>query len=160
MHFLIGRLRKVVVPSPDSHEWLRSLDTDDVIYKLAEFFTGLPRRDRDGDHDPPRLHLLQGGDGGAHAGAGRQAIVNQDDGPTINVGRRPVAPVEAFATFELLLFAGSYLVDHFFWDLQDTHDFLVEHADATAGQGAHRQFFLAGQAELADQENVERSLEP
>ena len=36
------------------------------------------------------------------------------------------------------------------------HDIVIEYTDSAHGDGAHRQFFLAGHAQLADEKNIQR----
>jgi hypothetical protein len=46
--------------------------------------------------------LSQGLDGGPHRGSGRQTVIDQNDGPTADIRRRTIAPIEPLAARQLL----------------------------------------------------------
>jgi hypothetical protein len=45
--------------------------------------------------------LSQGLDGGPHRGSGRQTVIDQNDGPTADIRRRTIAPIEPLAARQL-----------------------------------------------------------
>jgi len=69
------------------------------------------------------------------------------------------AAVEALAPRQLVRLLGGDGVDHAVRDVQSAHDVLVQHAHAARGDGAHRQLLVAGNAQLAHEEDVERRAE-
>jgi hypothetical protein len=91
---------------------------------------------------------------GPHSRTGCKPIVHENYHSAVEVRQRPVATVDSLAPFQFGLFLSGERIDRFTGDLQRPHDFVVEHASAARGDGAHRQFLLTGQAEFADDENV------
>ena len=94
---------------------------------------------------------------GAHARARRQAVIHQDQDLAGDVRWGTVLPVGALASLQLPAFFAGDLLDDLRWDLHAAHDVLVEHDDPATGDCAHRQLFMAGDAELANDEHIERS---
>ena len=111
--------------------------------------------DGDGGHDFSRLAMGQGLDGGAHRGAGGQAVVDQEDcaSPDWCGWASAAEKLGAMSEFTLLLtrdLSDSILVQPLLGD-----DFLVDDLDTALGDGTEGQFGLAGNAELAYQPDVE-----
>ena len=86
-------------------------------------------------------------------------MVHQDHGPAADVGRRPAAAVEALAPPQLLQLPARDRIDQIIGDVQPGYDVVVEHPHAAGRDGAHRQLLVAGHAELAHDEDVERRAE-
>ena len=97
--------------------------------------------------------------GRPHRRAGREAVVDQDRGATVEVGRRPVAPVRALPARQLRLLACRDGVDLRRGDARHLDDLRVEHPDAAGRDGAHRELLVPRHAELPDEEDVERDAE-
>src|SRR5438552_10902580 len=105
------------------------------------------------------MQLSQRGDRGAHGGAGGEAVVDEDDDFVMELGRRAVVTVEALAALELLALTGGDLVDERAWDAEAVDDVAIQNLDPAGGDRAHGELLMAGHAQLADDEHVERSVE-
>src|SRR5205814_2799581 len=101
---------------------------------------------RNRDDDARGILLPERGDAGAHRGAGRETVVDEDDRLVSDLREGTIAAILALAPLELGLFDGSDTLDLFFADARDANEILVEHAHAAARDGTHGQLFLPGQA--------------
>jgi hypothetical protein len=93
-------LREFLVPLTNRAEGRWGHQADDFI---GLFRQGVPRFGRSNGHgndDARGLLLAKGRDGSAHAGAGGQAIVDQDHNPAANIGRRPRTTVRLLLLLE------------------------------------------------------------
>src|SRR5690606_40962087 len=90
---------------------------------------------------------------------GRQAVVDEQHRTTGHVEWRTVATIRAFASRDLLLFIPGHAIDDIGGDRIPPDYVIVQYARAAAGHGAHRQLFMAGNTQLADDEDVERRAE-
>ncbi len=100
--------------------------------------------------------LAHRGDGGEHGRAGRKTVVHEDHGAAAQVGRWAVGAVEALTPLEFGQLGGGDGFDGVFPQTEVVDDLAVQHANAAAGNGAHREFFVAGDAEFADDKHVQR----
>lgn len=116
-------------------------------------------RRRDGDHDPGRMQPAFRFHGGSHARASGQAVVDEDDGPAGGPRHRPVPAIGLFQPQQLLALTLNHPLDHVRRDAQAAHDVVVDHHDSSARDRAHRHLFVARDAELAYQEDIEGSAE-
>ena len=90
---------------------------------------------------------------------GGNPIIDEDDGPTMDVIGGAVSSVEAFASLQLVLLVCCHLVDHLLGDTEHLHDVVIEHTHPTRGNGSHRQFFLPRDTQLADDEDIQRGMQ-
>ena len=97
----------------------------------------------------------QSRDSRPHAGACREAVVDQDDRLALDLRRRPLAAIEPLPPSQLLLLARSDRVDERLGDAERLDELLVQHSGTAARDRPHRQLLLPRQAELADEEDVE-----
>ena len=88
-------------------------------------------------------------------GPGRQPVINQNDGPTVDIRRRSVASIEPLAPRHLLQLAPHDRVDLIFPNDQTVHDFIVQNAETAARDRAHRQLFVTGNTQLSHHKNIE-----
>ena len=79
-HFLICRLREIIIELADRIEIFRRVDANKVIHFTSEPITCGKGSHRDGDDKPGGLHLPERVDGGAHAGPRGDAIIYKEDG--------------------------------------------------------------------------------
>ena len=112
-------------------------------------------RRRHGDDDAGRPEAAQGLDGGPHARARGQPVVDEDHRSGGHSRRGPIAAVRALPPHKLAALAVGHTLDDLGRDAQAAHHVIVDHDDAAAGDRAHRDLFVAGDAELADHEDVE-----
>ena len=103
--------------------------------------------------------LAQRRHGRAHGRTRRQAVVDENDRTVAHLGWRAGAAINAFAPLELLFFSRRNRIDHSVAQRQWHHDVLVHHAYAARCDRAHRKLVVTGNAQLADDEDVERCLE-
>jgi hypothetical protein len=94
-----------------------------------------------------------------HGGSRREAVVHQDHGAAADIRRRTTAAVKALAPRQLLPFARRDRIDHLLGNAKAFDELMVEHAHATSRDRPHRQFLIAGDAELADHKDVQRCTE-
>jgi hypothetical protein len=94
--------------------------------------------------------------GRPHRRTGCETVVDEDDGPTLQIAWRTVLTVLTLAPFELHLLASRDGIDGAFGYPVPTDNVLVEHPDAAGGYGAHCELLVSGSAELADEKDVER----
>jgi hypothetical protein len=102
--------------------------------------------------------LADGNDRGAHGGAGGKAVVHQNENALPQIGG--MADAEgAFALLQFELLAGDGGVNDVLGDAKGMDDVVVKEADAAGGDGAHGEFLVAGHAQFADDEDIERRME-
>src|SRR6266700_1777431 len=94
-----------------------------------------------------------------HRCAGRNSIIHEYDGTTLYVISRAVSTVEAFAPLQFLLLLCCDLIDHLAGYIQELHDIGIEYAHAARRDGPHRQFFLPWYTKLADDHDIQWSME-
>ncbi len=158
-HFFIGYLREVFVPLPNGKEGLRLRQAHEIIHLGSDFFTGLRRSNRDGNNNAGWLLLAERGDRSQHARAGSDPIVHEDHRAPCGLEWRTIAPVKALASFQLTLFCRCQLIDHSRGNTQPLNDLLAQDTRPTCSDSAQRELLLAGNAQLAHHEKVERSVE-
>ena len=94
---------------------------------------------------------------GEHARPGRQSVVDQDHRLAGDVERWPTVAVGGLTADQLAALALGDLLQLLRGDAQAAQHVVVDHDTATAGQRAHRELFVAGCTELADDERVQGS---
>jgi hypothetical protein len=101
------------------------------------------------------LLLAQGRHGGTHRRPGSQTIVHQDDRAPSYVKGRSASAIVLRAPLQLLLFLGRHGFDDVLREAQEAHDFGIQDAHTTGGNGPHGQFFVAWHPQLAYQKDIE-----
>src|SRR2546423_1806461 len=89
----------------------------------------------------------------------RESIVDDDYRLARNIGGWSLVAVQTFPSLELPLLASSDSFDIVGFDAKHLHQVAVENANPTAGDRAHRQLFVTGNAELPDEEDIQGSAE-
>ena len=98
-----------------------------------------------------------GPDGGTHTCARGETIVHEDDDTSRHRDDWPVTAILPLAAFQLQQFKPRGLLE-FSWGRAIPRDHvLVQDADSTTRDGAHRQFGVSRRAQLTDDEDVQRS---
>jgi hypothetical protein len=110
---------------------------------------------RNRDHGAPGPQLAEGLDGGAHAGARGEAVVDHDDGLARDLGRGTALPVGLLPPEQLAALPLGHLLDDLGPDAEPADDVLVADQRPAAGDHPHGHLLVAGDAELADQVDVE-----
>ena len=113
------------------------------------------RGNGDGDHDAGGMAMTEGGDGGAHGGAGGQAVVDEDHGLAGDFDGRAVASVGLFTALELEALAGGDFFNLVMGDAEVEGYVRGDDLDAASGDGADGQLWDAGGAELANDPDIE-----
>ena len=120
---------------------------------------GGDRLDADGGHLGRTLggrrRAVPDGRGGAHAGPGGQAVVDQDHGLSGELRRWPAVPVGLLAPGQLAALPLGHLLDGLRPGPEAADDVLVEDQSPAAGDRPHGHLLVAGDPELADQEHAE-----
>lgn len=150
---------EVVEPFADGAEVGRFEDADDGVGFAGEAVGGGGGGDADGGDDFGGAEFAHGGDGGGHGGAGGDAVVDEEDGTAGDVEGAAAAAVEAFATAEFGAFEGDFAFDFELGDAQLPEEIVIEDDDFADGEGAHGEFRLPGDAEFADEADVEREVQ-
>jgi hypothetical protein len=132
---------------------------DHIISDLPEGLTTRGIGDWHSHDDLRRLLLSHGGDRGPHRGAGGQAIVHEDRGLPLQIQRRPLTAELLLAALELLLFPPDHLIDLSLAEAEGADHRVVEDAHAAAGDRPHGELLLPWNAELADDEDIEREMQ-
>src|SRR6266702_935533 len=110
-NFLIGRLRKILIPLADSIKIEGSVEANSMIGFLAELLTGGARTHGNGHDDLLWTLFPEGCDGGAHAGTCSQSIVYEDDRLSTQIQCCSVSSIQPFPPFQLLCLTKRYLLD-------------------------------------------------
>jgi len=140
----------------DTHEERRPLTAHNPIDRSSDLPTRVGGRHRHCHDDSSRTLAAKGLHRGPHARPCRKAVVHDDCRLAGQVQGRPAFPVGAFAALELLQFRCAHVFDIESSNSDLSDDFFVEDGDATARDGSHRQLLVSGNAELANDEHVER----
>jgi hypothetical protein len=85
------------------------------------------------------------------------AIVDQHHGTTAEMRRGTTTPINSLATFQLLGFLSRDRLNLIAGDTEIADERMVEYA-SSAGDRAHRELWLPGNAQFADHQNIERRL--
>ncbi len=157
-HLVVAGLAEIVVPAADRAELRRRRRAYHVVGQLLHLGAAFRRRDRNRHHDARRLHLPQRLDRDLHGGAGGEAVVDQDGGLAAHI-RHGSVTIEPLAPRQLLLLARNARLDRLRRKAQPLDQGVVQHLRAAGRDRAHRQLLVAGGADLAHQEHIERRLE-
>ena len=149
-----------LVPETDGVERFRRRDADDLVGDSAQPLAGFTRADRHGHDDARRRLLAKRQNRRLHRRSGRQAVVDEDDGAIADDGSLPTAAIQHVATFQLEPLAHRHLLDQRMGNAEVANQILAEHFDATCGDRAHRELGMTRHAEFADEEDVQRRLQP
>ena len=139
-------------------EGFRAFDANQAVDFLAQFFAGTERGDRNGCNDTassgtksPHRRF--------HGGSGGQTVVDEDYAATIEPERETTVAIGGFAAVDLKAFACDHRIDRILRNAVSADHIVLEHDNASTGDGTHGQFFLAGNAEFTDDEDIERQME-
>jgi len=157
--FGIGGLGEVCVALADAAKIGRGVKGEKALDKGTQGGTGLTRGDGCGDDDLARVLRAEGLDCGAKGGAGGDAVIDEDDSFSSDRGRGGMAAIGELPTMKLLALNGGFSFKGSTRDAESTHHIMVYDLDAARGDGAHGEFCVAGDAELADDEDIERGVE-
>jgi hypothetical protein len=103
--------------------------------------------------------LSHRGDRGPHCRARSEAIIDQDHRLSAEIKGRALAAELLLTAAELLLFPSDNLVKLCLVETEGADHRLVKHAHATAGDRAHGKFLLTWDAQLPDDEDIERKIQ-
>jgi len=158
-NLVIRRLVEVAVELANGVKAIRTLDADEPVHFLAQLFAGALCGYGSGDEDSAG-EGTHGPHGGFHCRSRGQAIIDQDDRTACeNVGGAPIA-VRGFAALDLDAFAGGCRGKSLERDTPGTKDVVLSDDDAATGDGSHGQLLFSRNAEFANDEDVERKMEP
>lgn len=123
---------------------------------MAEVIARFGGSNRDGDYDLRWPEGAEGSHGRAHARAGGEAVVDEDGSLAPHIdGWTPVA-VQLLAAEKLGGLPADCRLDRLRRDAKAPDDVIVQNADAAGRDCAHGELLVAGDPELAHDENVER----
>ncbi len=158
-HVVVRQLAEVLVPEPDRVERLGRDHRDDLVGLTPELCKRVQRRRRYRDDDQLRPLSPDGGHSRPHRRAGRETVVDEHHHLARKLGRRAVAAIRALAALELGELPLGDPVDDVVAEPQLANQLVVQDARPAGRNRPHRQLRLAGVAELADEEDVERRAE-
>src|ERR1700687_5529366 len=102
--------------------------------------------------------LAQRSDRGAHGRSRCETIIDKDHGAARHVEGSAIAAIDPLTPFQLFFLSRYDSIDRLARQSQVPDDVMVHHASATGRYRAHGKLLLAGHAELADDEHIERSV--
>ena len=145
--------------SPTAPKVDRLKRTDQLVGQRVDRGAGVRRADGNGDHEPRRTGRPHGSHGGAHRGAGGQAVVHDDHGPpgqlrALTIPAQAALPLDQLAPGDL----GAPL-DLLAADAEVPDDLLVEHAQSTRRDGSDGQLVVVRRADLAHDQHIEVTTE-
>jgi hypothetical protein len=158
-HFLVGCLGEVAVPLSDSGEELRRAGADNLVGDIRKLAAGLWGTHRDRYYDARGVVRAYGFDGGLHARAGCQPIVDQQDDSIAQLDGASSVAVRTLAPLELSLLGPSDCVDGLLRQPVCGDDVLVQNADTARSDRAHCQLAVVGHSEFPDEKHVQGSVE-
>ena len=94
-----------------------------------------------------------------HRRSGREAIVDDDDGLAVEWDERTIDVVGLVAPFEFAALTFRDLLDERWRNSKIGDGVVVEYLYAARGDGADREFWMIGGAQLSDQEDVKWRVE-
>ena len=136
------------------------MQADQFVHFRAQTAAGGLRRHGDGQDNPSGMHLAEGGDGHPRTGARGDAIIHKDDRASRNFQRRQAAAKSMLAALEFAGLARNHLLDFPGRNAGGIHNLFIENAHTPAGNGAEGKLVLPGNAELAQNKDIERDAEP
>src|SRR5262249_9602687 len=130
---------------------------DDLVRVRLHLVARVTRSDRSGENEPSGAAAPDGFGRRTHRGAGREPIVDQDHRASFDRGERPAAAVETVPALELPELAGDLLPEGVAVDSELAGDLVVDDEGATGRDRADGELGLARSADLADDEDIQRS---
>ena len=151
----------IEIPIPQSHglKQIRHREAHDLVGQPLKPPAAIRSGDRSSNDDPGRPAFAQRAHRGLHRRAGRDPVVDDDDGLATNRQPRAIAVVDVVAPFQLDALARGDLFDHIGRDAEGGDRLVAQHSHAPCGDGADRKFGMPGGAELPDEEHIERRTE-
>ena len=158
-HLVVGDLGEVPVVLAHREERRRCRRADHFVdlggqLLACRFGGGRHRHD-----DPLRPEPMERQDRSPHARSGGQPVVDEDHHLAVHIEGRPVPAVGLFASLQLKTLSPCDLLDDLCGDPHAPHDIVIEDHDATAGDRPHRHFLMTWDAQLANNEHVQRHLQ-
>jgi hypothetical protein len=152
---IVGRLGEVCIELPDAEERFRRVDADELVGVACEAVGPIRRRHRDGQDDAGRS--LRPGDlaGGSGGRPGGDAVVDHDDGLSVEPDWGPVAPEPPGPPLQFDPFPPLYRSQFVRRDASQPDHAGVQDPHAALADGAHPQFRLERHPQFADNDDVE-----
>lgn len=154
-NLFVRRLREVVVPQTDSVERLRRDRADHFLDLVPELIACFGSRCWNSDDDPCRLLLSERLRGGSHRRSGRQAVVDENDSASTDIGWLRIAAIQSLAALELILLADDGAIDRALRYPERANDVVIDDTNSAAADCPHRKLLVSGNAELTNEKDVE-----
>src|SRR5438445_3160198 len=155
-NFFICSLSELVVPLANRVERFGCRGANDFVDFSGDFGTGLGSRRRHCDYNPRGSMLPQRGDGCAHCRSGGETVVYEDYRFVSDINGRPLASIQFFTPFDFFLLPPAGSLNGFGIDAKLIDNIALDMPNISARNCAHREFLVAGNAELSDDEDVDR----
>jgi len=149
----VRTLLEICVEAAHGIEALGDKRTDNLISFGFEFDEGALYADGSGEDEPSDAGT-DGAGGGTHAGAGGEAVIDEDYGAVIDGDGWKSGAKGLLHFLKPALFAGKDGLERLRRDAKGADDSRVVDGLAAAGDGADGEFVLAGSTELAYGDDV------
>ena len=157
----VFQLREALEELADCIEVLRGVEADEAVHRAAQPCACGRRRDGNSDDELGGLHLAEREDGGVDAGSGGDAIIDEEDGLAGELERWSVAAIEDGTLVQELANLGGDALDLFRSDARCPDDALIQitgvrGVELSSRDGPEGKFFVAGDAKLVGEKDVQR----
>lgn len=130
---------------------------DHVIHFRRQRLDRVSARHRHREHDPLRLLGADGVNRGTNGAAGRDTVVDEDDGTVSELQVRPASAKPAHALFEPCSLLFDHLLELVFRQTDVSQNLVGDVDLAVLGNRAHTKLRIPGDAQLSHPPYVERS---
>ena len=158
-HLGIRDLGEIYIALADGVELLRDQQSDKIVQLRGEFPESRGRSSGHGDNQGCRLLFLDGLNGCANRGAGRDAVIHKDHFPAAEAEGIAVTAISILTAIEFMFLRGGHVIDDVGGDAEFIDDSLIQDLDASGGDRPHREFATIGDAEFANEKDVQRDAE-
>ena len=158
-HFVVAGLAEVAIELADRRESLWGAHADQFVGHIGQTVGPIVRCHRDGENDTTGTRSSCDLTRSLGGRAGGDAVVDDDHNPSCQRNTRPAGPVAACTAFELGALTSLDVRQFVSCHSGHPDDVVVQYANAVLTNGPHAQLRLERNAEFADQDDVERSVQ-
>ena len=160
-NFGIRELMEIAVELADSKEHRRRAQAHDFVHLIAQRLDGIGRCDRNREDHFLWPLLPNSSQRGAYRSAGRDAIVDDDHGAILELDARAPAAIDLIPAMDFLQLVVNLAFQIVARDAQRAHHFAIENRlrMIAVDHRADPQLGLAGRAELAHDDHIERRIQ-
>lgn len=159
LYLVVGDLCEVPIGRADGMERRRNRRAHHLVDHRPELTAGRFRCGGNSDHDAPRLLGADRLDRREHAGAGGQAVVDEDHCSSRDIERTAPTAIGGFPALEFGRLCGGHRANLVGGQAQRADDVVGEDDAAAGRQGAEGELRIAGYAQFADDQGVQRRVQ-